>query len=32
MEKIEFAQLQEELYYEKLANGLKVYILPKKRF
>ncbi|MDR4315520.1 M16 family peptidase [Niallia circulans] len=32
MEKIEFAQLQEELYYEKLANGLKVYILPKKGF
>ncbi|WP_400247324.1 M16 family metallopeptidase [Niallia sp. JL1B1071] len=32
MEKIEFAQLQEELYYEKLVNGLKVYILPKKGF
>lgn len=32
MEKIEFAQLQEELYFEKLANGLKVYILPKKGF
>ncbi len=32
MEKIEFAQLQEELYYEKLSNGLKVYILPKKGF
>ena len=24
--------MQEELYYEKLANGLKVYILPKKGF
>jgi len=32
MEKIPFTQLQEELYYEKLDNGLKVYILPKKGF
>src|SRR3954462_8298651 len=32
MEKIAFGQLQEELYYEKLANGLNVYILPKKGF
>ncbi|WP_019152722.1 EF-P 5-aminopentanol modification-associated protein YfmH [Robertmurraya massiliosenegalensis] len=32
MEKITFEQLQEELYYEKLANGLDVYILPKKGF
>ena len=32
MEKILFEQLQEELYYEKLANGLDVYILPKKGF
>nr|WP_181215856.1 pitrilysin family protein [Mesobacillus foraminis] len=32
MEKIAFDQLQEELYYEKLANGLDVYILPKKGF
>ncbi len=32
MEKILFDQLQEELYYEKLANGLDVYILPKKEF
>lgn len=32
MEKIMFDQLQEELYYEKLANGLDVYILPKKGF
>lgn len=32
MEKIAFEQLKEELYYEKLANGLDVYILPKKGF
>lgn len=32
MEKIPFEQLQEELYYEKLPNGLDVYILPKKGF
>ncbi len=32
MKKISFDQLQEELYYEKLANGLDVYILPKKGF
>lgn len=32
MEKIPFEQLQEELYYEKLTNGLDVYILPKKGF
>ena len=32
MEKILFEQLQEELYYEKLANGLDVYILPKHEF
>lgn len=32
MEKISFDQLQEELYYEKLENGLDVYILPKKGF
>ncbi|KUP08437.1 zinc protease [Bacillus coahuilensis m2-6] len=32
MEKIQFDQLQEELYYEKLDNGLDVYILPKKGF
>ena len=32
MEKILFEQLQEELYYEKLANGLDVYILPKQGF
>ncbi|EIJ81430.1 YmfH [Bacillus methanolicus PB1] len=32
MRKITFDQLQEELYYEKLENGLDVYILPKKGF
>ncbi|MGE7601725.1 EF-P 5-aminopentanol modification-associated protein YfmH [Peribacillus sp. NPDC097675] len=32
MEKIEFTQLKEELYHEKMENGLEVYILPKKEF
>lgn len=32
MKKILFEQLHEELYYEKLANGLDVYILPKQEF
>lgn len=32
MKKIRFEQLQEELYYEKLDNGLAVYILPKAGF
>ncbi|MHC0037136.1 EF-P 5-aminopentanol modification-associated protein YfmH [Pseudoneobacillus sp. C159] len=32
MKKITFNQLQEELFYEKLPNGLEVYILPKKDF
>lgn len=32
MGKIAYEQLQEELYYEKLDNGLDVYILPKKGF
>ena len=32
MGKIVYEQLQEELYYEKLDNGLDVYILPKKGF
>lgn len=32
MVKISFEQLQEELYFEELDNGLKVYILPKKGF
>jgi predicted Zn-dependent peptidase len=32
VEKIHFDQLQEELFHEKLPNGLNVYILPKKGF
>lgn len=32
MEKITFDQLQEELFHEKLPNGLEVYVLPKKGF
>ncbi|WP_409253761.1 EF-P 5-aminopentanol modification-associated protein YfmH [Bacillus sp. SCS-153A] len=32
MEKISFDQLQEELFYEKMDNGLKVYVHPKKGF
>lgn len=32
MERIQFDQLQEELFHEKLPNGLNVYILPKKGF
>jgi predicted Zn-dependent peptidase len=32
MQKIEFAQIQETLFYEKLPNGLHVYILPKQGF
>ena len=32
MENIEFSQLKEELYHEKMENGLEVYILPKKEF
>ncbi|WML43766.1 EF-P 5-aminopentanol modification-associated protein YfmH [Neobacillus sp. PS3-40] len=32
MEKLSFDQLQEELFHEKLSNGLNVYILPKKGF
>lgn len=32
MKTIEFNQLDETLYYEKLDNGLDVYILPKKGF
>ncbi|KAB2337576.1 insulinase family protein [Cytobacillus depressus] len=32
MEKITFDQLKEELYFEKLDNGLNVYILPKAGF
>ncbi|MFJ5622043.1 EF-P 5-aminopentanol modification-associated protein YfmH [Peribacillus loiseleuriae] len=32
MEKITFEQLQEEIFHEKMTNGLEVYILPKKGF
>ncbi|GKW44848.1 EF-P 5-aminopentanol modification-associated protein YfmH [Planococcus sp. NCCP-2050] len=32
MNKVQFEQLDETLYHEKLANGLEVYILPKKGF
>ena len=32
LNKVEFKQLDETLYHEKLINGLEVYILPKKGF
>lgn len=32
MEQITFDQLKEELFHEKMTNGLEVYILPKKGF
>ena len=32
MEKIEFKQLEENLYHETLDNGLEVYLLPKSGF
>ncbi|MGF9965487.1 EF-P 5-aminopentanol modification-associated protein YfmH [Bacillus rhizoplanae] len=32
MERIVYEQLKETLYYEKLSNGLEVYILPKQGF
>ncbi|WP_226681349.1 EF-P 5-aminopentanol modification-associated protein YfmH [Sutcliffiella horikoshii] len=32
MEKIEFKQLEENLYHETLENGLEVYLLPKSGF
>ncbi|MBT2570166.1 pitrilysin family protein [Planococcus sp. ISL-110] len=32
MHKVEFEQLEETLFHEKLDNGLNVYILPKKGF
>ncbi|MGI2327168.1 EF-P 5-aminopentanol modification-associated protein YfmH [Planococcus sp. YIM B11945] len=32
MNKVQFEQLDETLYHEKLPNGLQVYILPKKGF
>lgn len=30
MEKIKFDQLQEEILHETMANGLEVYVIPKK--
>ncbi|UHA73876.1 EF-P 5-aminopentanol modification-associated protein YfmH [Paenibacillus sp. 481] len=32
MEKREFSQLQETIYYERMDNGLDVYVLPKPGF
>ncbi|AIC98223.1 zinc protease [Bacillus subtilis subsp. subtilis str. OH 131.1] len=32
MKPIEYEQLQETLYHEKMSNGLDVYVLPKKGF
>lgn len=32
MEKIEHKQLQETIFYEKQANGLQVYLLPKTEY
>ncbi|MDP1418032.1 pitrilysin family protein [Peribacillus simplex] len=32
MDKIAFTQLKEELFHEKMDNGLEVYILPKSGF
>jgi len=32
MDRIRFDQLQEELFHEKMSNGLNVYILPKNGF
>ncbi len=32
MEKIVYEQLGETLFYEKMANGLEVYVLPKEGF
>ncbi|MBA9024793.1 EF-P 5-aminopentanol modification-associated protein YfmH [Peribacillus huizhouensis] len=32
MEKITFEQLQEDIFHEKMTNGLEVFILPKKGF
>jgi predicted Zn-dependent peptidase len=32
MERIDFSQLSETLYHEKLDNGLEVYLLPKDGF
>ena len=32
MEKIEYAQIQETVYYEKMENGLEVFLIPKEGF
>ncbi|WP_025028511.1 EF-P 5-aminopentanol modification-associated protein YfmH [Caldalkalibacillus mannanilyticus] len=32
MQILEFQQLKEKIYYEKLSNGLDVYVLPKQGF
>lgn len=32
MEQVRFDQLNESLYYEKMENGLEVYVLPKNGF
>ena len=32
MQKVEFDQIQESLFFEELPNGLSVYVLPKKNF
>ncbi|SQC69186.1 Uncharacterised protein [Listeria fleischmannii subsp. fleischmannii] len=32
MEKIEFKQVNETVYQERLENGLRVFLLPKKGF
>ncbi|MBA4603742.1 EF-P 5-aminopentanol modification-associated protein YfmH [Thermoactinomyces mirandus] len=32
MQKVDFDQVQESLYFEELPNGLSVYVLPKKGF
>ncbi len=32
MQKVDFGQVQESLYFEELPNGLSVYVLPKKGF
>lgn len=32
MQKIEYSQLKETLYVDKLANGLEVYLLPKQQY
>ena len=32
MEKIKFPRVGEEMYHEKLENGLNVFVFPKKGF